>query len=83
MYVATHIDYQLGIYCSQWILHLLGKVSWQFMHGLMENAIYGGRVDNIYDMRVLQSYLVQLFDNKLLTGEVVNRTVQNFTLFYS
>ena len=51
---------------------LLGKVSWQFMHGLMENAIYGGRVDNIYDMRVLQSYLVQLFDNKLLTGEVVN-----------
>jgi len=41
------------------------------MHGLMENAIYGGRVDNVYDMRVLQSYLVQSFDNKLLTGEVV------------
>jgi len=41
------------------------------MHGLMENAIYGGKVDNVYDMRVLKSYLVQLFDNKLLTGEVV------------
>jgi len=40
------------------------------MHGLMENAIYGGRVDNTYDMRVLQSYLLQLFDTKLLTGEV-------------
>ena len=56
----------LNAFCAS-----LGKVSWQFMHGLMENAIYGGRVDNIYDMRVLQSYLVQLFDNKLLTGEVV------------
>ena len=53
------------------------------MHGLMENAIYGGRVDNIYDLRVLQSYLVQLFDNKLLTGEVVNHIGQNFTLLYS
>ena len=42
------------------------------MHGLMENAIYGGRVDNTYDMRVLQSYLLQLFDTKLLTGEVNN-----------
>lgn len=54
---------------------LIGKVSWQFMHGLMENAIYGGRVDNTYDMRVLQSYLVQLFDNKLLTGEVISSIV--------
>ena len=45
------------------------------MHGLMENAIYGGRVDNIYDMRVLQSYLVQLFDSKLLTGEVAIDTI--------
>ena len=50
------------------------------MHGLMENAIYGGRVDNIYDMRVLQSYLVQLFDSKLLTGEVAIDTVYQETL---
>ena len=58
--------------CYYLTMHIsfIGKVSWQFMHGLMENAIYGGRVDNIYDMRVLQSYLVQLFDSKLLTGEV-------------
>ena len=29
------------------------EVQWEFMHGLMENAIYGGRVDNIFDMRAL------------------------------
>ena len=52
------------------------------MHGLMENAIYGGRVDNIYDMRVLQSYLVQLFDNKLLTGEVVYIIVTVYCIMY-
>ena len=39
------------------------------MHGLMENAIYGGRVDNTYDMRVLISYLHQFFDNSVITGK--------------
>ncbi|CAI8045536.1 Cytoplasmic dynein 2 heavy chain 1 [Geodia barretti] len=38
------------------------------MHGLMENAIYGGRVDNTYDMRVLTSYLVQFFNSTVLSG---------------
>ena len=38
------------------------------MHGLMENAIYGGRVDNAYDMRVLTSYLKQYFNADVLSG---------------
>ncbi|XP_039269307.2 cytoplasmic dynein 2 heavy chain 1-like [Styela clava] len=44
------------------------KVHWDFMHGLMENAIYGGRVDNNFDMRVLSSYLRKYFDSGLLSG---------------
>ena len=40
------------------------------MHGLMENAIYGGRVDNTFDMRVLTSYLVQYFSDSVVTGHV-------------
>lgn len=39
------------------------------MHGLMENAIYGGRVDNNFDMRVLISYLRQIYNNSIITGE--------------
>ncbi|XP_035681617.1 cytoplasmic dynein 2 heavy chain 1-like [Branchiostoma floridae] len=44
------------------------EVPWEFVHGLLENAIYGGRVDNNCDMSVLHSYLVQYFDKSLLAG---------------
>ena len=39
-----------------------------FIHGLFENAIYGGRVDNPFDMRVLRSYLAQYFNKDVLSG---------------
>ena len=35
----------------------------------MENAIYGGRVDNTFDMRVLRTYLEQCFDEFIITGQ--------------
>ena len=50
-------------------LSTIGKINWQFVHGLMENALYGGRVDNTYDMRVLYSYLHQYFDDSVITGK--------------
>jgi len=43
-----------------------GNIKWEFVHGLYENAIYGGRVDNIYDMRVLTSYLREFFNTAVL-----------------
>ncbi|XP_033122293.1 cytoplasmic dynein 2 heavy chain 1-like, partial [Anneissia japonica] len=46
----------------------LKDVSWDFIHGLFENAIYGGRVDNTFDLRVLQSYLTQYFNKDVLSG---------------
>ncbi|KAG8584671.1 hypothetical protein GDO81_004716 [Engystomops pustulosus] len=36
---------------------------WDFVNGLLENAIYGGRVDNYFDLRVLRSYLQQFFNS--------------------
>ncbi|XP_063807614.1 cytoplasmic dynein 2 heavy chain 1 isoform X2 [Pseudophryne corroboree] len=36
---------------------------WDFVHGLLENAIYGGRIDNYFDLRVLRSYLEQFFNS--------------------
>ncbi|XP_053561557.1 cytoplasmic dynein 2 heavy chain 1 [Bombina bombina] len=41
---------------------------WEFVHGLLENAIYGGRLDNYFDLRVLRSYLEQFF-NSHITGK--------------
>jgi hypothetical protein len=43
-----------------------GNIKWDFVHGLYENAIYGGRVDNIYDIRVLSSYLREFFNTAVL-----------------
>lgn len=50
------------------------------MHGLMENAIYGGRVDNTFDMRVLTSYLLQYFSGSVVTGQVGIDTDQQLIL---
>ncbi|XP_038236236.1 cytoplasmic dynein 2 heavy chain 1 isoform X1 [Dermochelys coriacea] len=41
---------------------------WEFVHGLFENAIYGGRIDNYFDMRVLRTYLEQLFNSRVIGG---------------
>ncbi|PNI44695.1 DYNC2H1 isoform 3 [Pan troglodytes] len=41
-------------------------VQWEFVHGLLENAIYGGRIDNYFDLRVLQSYLKQFFNSSVI-----------------
>lgn len=38
-------------------------IRWNFVYGLMENAIYGGRVDNVFDGRVLMTYLRKYFND--------------------
>lgn len=44
------------------------SIDWLTLHGLMENAIYGGRVDNPYDLRVLRCNLAEYFSPDLLSG---------------
>eukprot|EP00753_Platysulcus_tardus_P014516 PLAT4386.4.p1 GENE.PLAT4386.4~~PLAT4386.4.p1 ORF type:complete len:4448 (-),score=2754.09 PLAT4386.4:79-13422(-) len=44
-----------------------GEPAWPFIHGLMEFAIYGGRISNVYDLRVLRAYLKQYFNRALLS----------------
>ncbi|OQS05963.1 dynein heavy chain [Thraustotheca clavata] len=45
------------------------SVDWSSIHGLMENAIYGGRIDNPYDLRVLRCYLQMYFTTDTLQGK--------------
>jgi len=45
------------------------KMDWQKVYGILENAIYGGRVDNEYDMRVLSTYIRQYFNEGALSGK--------------
>jgi len=45
------------------------SIAWQKVYGILENAIYGGRVDNEYDMRVLRSYMREVFKDATLKGQ--------------
>ncbi|CAM9367763.1 unnamed protein product [Discosporangium mesarthrocarpum] len=47
-----------------------GRVDWKTVRGLMEDAVYGGRVDNPFDMRVLTAYLQAMFNSDVV-GSVV------------
>lgn len=53
---------------KQFFLKIIGSkdVQWEFVHGLLENAIYGGRIDNYFDLRVLRSYLKQFFNSSII-----------------
>ncbi|KAK3801155.1 hypothetical protein RRG08_006872 [Elysia crispata] len=44
-------------------------VQWKFVHGLFEFAIYGGRVDNPFDTRVMVSYLQQFFNSSIISPQ--------------
>lgn len=43
------------------------QVDWKTVRGLMVDAIYGGRVDNPHDMRVLATYLRRYFNSDVVS----------------
>jgi dynein heavy chain 2 len=44
------------------------KMDWETYHGLMENAVYGGRVDNEFDIKTLCIYIKQIFNSQVVSG---------------
>ncbi|TPX62627.1 hypothetical protein PhCBS80983_g00247 [Powellomyces hirtus] len=40
---------------------------WAVLHGLLENAIYGGRIDDVHDATKLRTYLAQFFNDDVFT----------------
>jgi dynein heavy chain 2 len=47
-----------------------GAINWQDVHGLLSFTIYGGRIDSVFDFRVLTSYLEQYFNSNIMGGKV-------------
>ena len=43
-------------------------IQWEFIHGLFNQAVYGGRIDNPIDSDVLISYLEQYFNESFFSG---------------
>jgi len=44
------------------------RVPWAYLHGLLEHAVYGGRVDTLSDIRILRAFLAQVFHPEVLAG---------------
>ncbi|EFC42807.1 cytoplasmic dynein [Naegleria gruberi] len=42
---------------------------WNTILGLLENAIYGGRIDNKYDAKILRAYLTKYFNPNVLNNK--------------
>ncbi|KAI8621722.1 dynein heavy chain and region D6 of dynein motor-domain-containing protein [Chytriomyces sp. MP71] len=42
-------------------------IQWPILHGLLENAIYGGRIDDTYDDLKLKAYLNLFFNDDVFT----------------
>ena len=62
------------IHLTQQCFLSTGKdLPWNFIHGLYEFAIYGGRVDNPFDLRVLVSYLRQFFESGVINAQGKNK----------
>lgn len=68
-YEFSYGDMRAGTYIIEAITdgRSSGGLDWETIHGLMEDAIYGGRVDNLYDLRVLRAYLGMFFTDRLVS----------------
>ena len=57
------------------------NTKWEFVHGLYANAIYGGRVDDVHDIKILNSYLTRVFNPEVISGSGrVNKPLGPFEL---
>ncbi|PAV67535.1 hypothetical protein WR25_06694 [Diploscapter pachys] len=46
-----------------------GGTDWEFIRGLLQFVIYGGRIESQFDSNVLVSYLNTLFNGQKITGQ--------------
>lgn len=46
------------------------RFQWATITGLFLEAIYGGRIDNEFDLNVLSTYLQQLFNKQTVEGGI-------------
>ncbi|XP_028968661.1 cytoplasmic dynein 2 heavy chain 1 [Galendromus occidentalis] len=45
-----------------------GSVEWSYLQGLLDVAIYGGRIESAFDDRILRAYVTRLFNKQVVTG---------------
>lgn len=44
------------------------QLQWDYIHGLLELAVYGGKIDDVYDINVLRTYIENFFNLEVLSA---------------
>ena len=69
-YEFSQSDFKAGSLILDSVM-LEDKVDWPGLYGLIENAIYGGRIDKRQDMEVLRAYMRRIFNQENLMKPVL------------
>lgn len=43
------------------------KVQWDYIIGLLHDAVYGGRIEHLHDLKILRAYLKIYFTEEILS----------------
>jgi len=71
-YEFSTSDLRVAANCVDAILKLNDQeMKWPLFHGMIENALYGGRISDLFDMRVLRAYYRKYFRNDMLGGDIL------------
>lgn len=69
-YEFGEADLKAALHLLKWLdsLTLGGRIDWLIMQKLNENVAFGGRINNLRDLKVLQRYLQEFFNNDSLSS---------------
>ncbi|KAH1018946.1 hypothetical protein HUJ05_006621 [Dendroctonus ponderosae] len=67
-YEFNHTDMQTGLNLTEDLWNVdTTRVQWQFITGLLSEAVYGGRIENVDDTNILETYLAMYFKDEILS----------------
>ena len=69
-YEFSEADLKAALQLLKWLDSVIlgGRTDWLIMQKLSENVAFGGRINNLKDLRVLQKYLQEFFNNESLSS---------------
>lgn len=56
------------------------EADWEFVRGILKFVIYGGRIENDFDAKVLDSYLNVLFSDEKINGRPGQQLVKGIEI---
>ena len=74
-YEFSLADIRTGINLLEKVLER-APIQWSTLRGLLENAVYGGRIDNFFDIKVLRAYLSQYFSESTFTSGRLSQNIR-------